>query len=86
MCPRLDHPWIADRAGELSEGLGRFEAILNRVRATDVPVGLSHDDFGGDNVIVDDDGRLAAIVDWDWARFGPREHDLWLVIDETIHT
>jgi hypothetical protein len=22
------------------------------------------------------------MLDWDWARLGPREHDLWLVIDE----
>ena len=81
--PRLDHPWIADRADELSEWLDRFEAIVNRARATDVPAGLSHDDFGGHNLIVDCDGRVAAIVDWDRARLGPREHDLWLVIDET---
>lgn len=83
LLPRLDHPWVADRADELSAWLDRFEAILNRARATEVPVVLSHDDFGGLNVLLGDDGRVAAIVDWDWARLGPREHDLWLVIDET---
>lgn len=84
LCPRLDHPWIAERRDELAGWLDRFEATLNRTRGTDVPVVVSHDDFGGHNL--DDDGRVAAIVDWDWARLGPREHDLWMVIDETHPT
>ena len=80
---RLDHPWIGGRADEVSTWLDRFASILDRVRATDVRAVLSHDDFGGQNVILDDGGSVAAIVDWDRARLGPREHDLWLVIDET---
>ena len=80
--PRLSHPWVADRADELSMWLDRFEAVLTRARTTPVPSVLSHDDFGGDNLLFDDDGNVEAVLDWDWARLGPREHDLWLVIDE----
>ena len=80
---RLDHPWITDRADELTPWLDRFDAILDRARATHVPAVLSHNDFGGQNLIIDNIGNVAAIVDWDRATLGPREHDLWLVIDET---
>lgn len=80
---QLDHPWIADRADELSLWLDRFEFVLRAARATEVPQVLSHDDFGGANLLLDDEGAVIAMLDWDWARLGPREHDLWLVIDES---
>lgn len=80
--PRLDHPWIADRADELSMWLDRFQVVLACARSIEVPLVLSHDDFGGLNLLLDDDGRIVAILDWDWARVGPREHDPWLVIDQ----
>lgn len=79
---RLDHPWIVDRAAELKAWLDRFATVLSRARAIDVPLVLSHDDFGGQNLLLDDAGRTVAILDWDWARLGAREHDLWLVVDE----
>ncbi len=41
--PRLDHPWIADRADELSVWPDRFETVLSQARATEVPHVLSHD-------------------------------------------
>lgn len=81
--PRLSHPWIAARAGELNEWLDRFEEVLARARSTQVPVVLSHDDLDGTNVLIGDDGQVVAALDWDWARLGPREHDLWTVIDHT---
>jgi hypothetical protein len=84
--PRLDHPWIADRSEELAIWLDRFEGVLTQAEAAAAPVVLSHDDFGGNNVIIADDRRVAAVVDWDWARLGPREHDMWLVIDESHPT
>jgi Phosphotransferase enzyme family len=80
--PRLRHPWVADRAEELAAWLDRFEGVLQSARASQVPLGLSHDDFGGRNVLLDGRGAIVAILDWDWARLGPREHGLWLVIDE----
>ena len=73
---------MRDRAGELGAWLDRYEAVLDRAAATEVPLGLLHNDFGGHNMLLDDDGRLVAILDWDWAMTGPREHDLWLVVDE----
>lgn len=79
---RLDHPWIAARADELSSWLDRFEVVVREAGAKDVPQVLSHDDFGGDNLLLNDEGAIVAMLDWDWARLGPREHDLWLVIDE----
>lgn len=79
---RLGHPWIADRADELRAWGDRFEMVVDQARASEVPLVLSHDDFGRLNLLLDVNGRIAAILDWDWARLGPREHDLWLVIDE----
>jgi len=81
--PRLDHPWVRERADELRAWLERFEYVLAAASETEVPMVLSHDDFGGMNVLLDDDGRIVAMLDWDWARLGPREHDLWLVTDES---
>lgn len=43
---------------------------------------LSHDDLGGHNLLLDATGNVAAMLDWDYACVGPREHDLWMVIDE----
>ena len=79
--PRLTHPWVADRRDVLVAWLDRFEAVLARARAITVPDVLSHDDLDGANVLIGDDGTVAAALDWDWARLGPREHDLWTVID-----
>jgi aminoglycoside phosphotransferase (APT) family kinase protein len=79
--PLLSHQWITDRADELVAWLDRFEAVRARARAITVPHVLSHDDLDGANVLIGDDGTVVAALDWDWARLGPREHDLWLVID-----
>ena len=79
--PRLAHPWVADRAHELIPWLDRFGSVLTRARATTVPCVLSHDDLDGANVLIGGDGTVVAALDWDWARLGPREHDLWTVID-----
>ena len=46
-----------------------------------MPSVLSHDDLDRENVLIGDDGKVVAALDWDWARLGPREHDLWTVID-----
>jgi len=79
--PRLTHPWVVDRAEELAAWLDRFEAVLARARSTAVPNVLSHDDLDGANVLLDESGSVVAALDWDWARLGPREHDLWTVTD-----
>ncbi len=81
--PRLAHPWVAGRADELGAWLDRYEEVLARAGATTVPLVLSHDDLNGANVLIGDRGRVVAALDWDWARLGPREHDLWTVTDHT---
>jgi Ser/Thr protein kinase RdoA (MazF antagonist) len=79
---RLNHEWVADRRSELAAAVDRLEAVIEVARATDVPDALVHTDLYGDNLLVDDTGRLLAILDWDHAYLGPREHDLWMLADE----
>lgn len=78
----LDHPWIAERGHELREALGRLEGVIERARRVEVPHVLVHHDLYGDNILVDDEGEVIAIVDWDHAALAPPEHDLWTLVDE----
>jgi Ser/Thr protein kinase RdoA (MazF antagonist) len=80
---RLDHPWIRDRRAEIEVQLDRLEGVIERARSTPRPDVICHTDFGGHNALVDDDtGEVVAILDWDDARLGPREHDLWAAFEE----
>ena len=80
---RLDHPWISDRRGEIEAQLDRLEEVVIRARAVDAPVVICHTDFGCHNVLIDErTGEVAAILDWDYARLAPREHDLWAAFEE----
>ena len=38
--------------------------------------------LGGANLLIDH-GRVVAILDWEQAVLGPREHDLWLAAEGT---
>jgi Ser/Thr protein kinase RdoA (MazF antagonist) len=78
---QLDHPWIVDRRGKLAAAVDRLEAVIDRARRTAVPTVLVHNDMYGDNMILDDDLEVIAIVDWDHACLGPREHDFWMLVD-----
>ena len=78
----IEHPWIVDRRDELTTAIDRLETVIDRARGTEVPYVLVHHDLYGDNLIVDDDGGVIAILDWDHASLAPREHDLWMLIDE----
>jgi Ser/Thr protein kinase RdoA (MazF antagonist) len=81
---RLDHPWLRDRVAEVVAQLDRLEAVIERARGVDRPLVVCHTDFGGHNVLVDDDtGAVTGIIDWDYARLGAREHDLWTAFDES---
>lgn len=83
MRDRLDHPWIRDRQGEVEAQLERLEAAIERARATPRADVICHTDFGSHNALVDDDtGEVVAILDWDYARLAPREHDLWAAFEE----
>lgn len=59
---------VVDRAMELLAG---HRPLLEAERP-----GLVHGDFSPDNVLVDDDGRITAIVDWEAAKSGPAELDI----------
>jgi Ser/Thr protein kinase RdoA (MazF antagonist) len=77
---RLDHPWIVDRRHEVAENIQRLRGTMERARAKVVRHVVCHRDLGGSNLLVDDE-QVAAILDWDQAVLGPREHDLWMAAD-----
>lgn len=78
----IEHPWIVDRRDELAAAVDRLEAVIDGARRTEVPYVLVHHDLYGDNIIVDDNGEVIAILDWDHASLAPPEHDLWMLVDE----
>lgn len=79
----LDHPWIRGRRAEVEAQLDRLESVIERARATPRPAVICHCDFGGHNALIDNDtGEVVAILDWDYARLAPREHDLWAAFEE----
>lgn len=77
---RLDHSWIRDRRAIVAENIDRLDRAIERARTKEIPRVLCHRDFGGDNLIVDG-GRVVAILDWEQAVIGPREHDLWIAAE-----
>nr|MDT0661439.1 phosphotransferase [Micromonospora sp. DSM 115978] len=74
---RLDHPWIVERRHEVAENIQRLRGTIERARKKVVRRVVCHRDFGGSNLLVDNE-QVAAILDWDQAILGPREHDLWV--------
>jgi Ser/Thr protein kinase RdoA (MazF antagonist) len=79
---RLDHPWIKDRAGEVADSIRRLELTIERAKVKMVPQVVCHQDFGGFNLLIDD-GQVVAMLDWEQALLGPREHDLWMAAEGT---
>lgn len=77
----VDHPWIADRRDEVLAAVCRLDAAIARAKAKPVREVLCHTDFGGFNLILDDAGEVAAILDWDYAVLGPREYDVWIAAE-----
>ncbi|MGW7682886.1 phosphotransferase enzyme family protein [Kribbella sp. NPDC054772] len=79
---RRDHPWLGDRSDELMACVDRLEAVIERARATDVPHVVCHHDLFPHNVLIDRDGRVAALLDWGHTMLAPREHDLFAALCE----
>ncbi|MEV0793729.1 phosphotransferase [Kribbella sp. NPDC050459] len=75
----LQHPWIADRADEVAAAIARLDDV--RARLEPVRNVVCHTDFHGLNVLIDDQGEVAAILDWENAVIGPREYDVWVAAD-----
>lgn len=78
---RLDHPWIVDRRDEVAAAIHRLDDTIERARSKAVREVVCHRDFGGLNLILDADGEVAAMLDWDQAVIGPREHDVWIAAE-----
>ena len=74
----LDHPWIADRRAEAEQAVERLERSMDASAQVEVPLVVAHTDYGGGNLLISDDGEVAAILDWDHACLAPREDDLWV--------
>ncbi|MEQ4206765.1 phosphotransferase [Actinopolymorpha sp. B9G3] len=79
---RLDHGWIKDRRREVADSILRLERTIDRASLKAVRHVVCHRDFGGSNLIVDD-GEVVAMLDWEQAVLGPREHDLWIAAEST---
>ncbi|WP_433162307.1 phosphotransferase enzyme family protein [Kribbella sp. CA-247076] len=77
----LDHPWIADRRDVLVASIDRLERAIDRARTKTVRQVVCHLDLHGANLILDGTGEIAAIVDWEQAVIGPREHDVWIAAE-----
>jgi hypothetical protein len=77
----LDHPWIADRADEVAAAIARLDGVRARVAGKEVRAVVCHTDFHGLNLLLDDAGEVAAILDWENAVIGPREYDVWVAAD-----
>lgn len=77
------------RQDDIQAQLGRLVTLQQIVRRLPSPFVLCHTDMGGDNLLVDEYGRLY-VLDWDEARVAPPEHDLhearWLALDRIIHS
>jgi Ser/Thr protein kinase RdoA (MazF antagonist) len=59
----------AGRGGWAGRAVERVAAILRaRLAGAQLPLGWTHGDFHPGNVLVDGDGRVSGIVDWDQAR------------------
>ncbi|MGZ6343835.1 MAG: phosphotransferase family protein [Candidatus Limnocylindrales bacterium] len=82
--PARDHPTLAGlrdllapRAPELRELAGVLEALRDRARERGGDTVLCHTDLWGSNLLLDQSGELN-VLDWDGARIGPPEHDLFM--------
>jgi Ser/Thr protein kinase RdoA (MazF antagonist) len=79
MRSRLDHPWLSGRRDEVARTVNRLEAAIEASDRIDVPLVLCHNDFGGWNLLVDQDTcEINAMLDWDYAALAPREDDVWV--------
>lgn len=67
--------FVLPRKAEILAQLARLHGLQRVVRRLDSPFVLCHTDIGGDNLLVDDQGRLS-VLDWDDASVAPPEYDL----------
>lgn len=78
---RIDHPWIRDRRDEVTRMVDRLAAVIEHASRVARPEVLCHGDLIGDDLLIGDDGRVVAMLDWDHAEIAPREHDVWIATE-----
>ena len=66
---------VQPRRNEILAQLTRLHGLQRAVRGLSGPFVLCHTDISGDNLLVDEEGRLT-VLDWDEATVAPPEHDL----------
>ena len=66
---------VRPRRDDILAQLARLHGLQEAVRRLSGPVVLCHTDIGGDNLLIDHQGRLS-VLDWDDATVAPPEHDL----------
>jgi len=66
---------ILPRRDEVTRELARLHALQARVKKLPGPFVLCHTDLGGDNLHIDEQGRIS-VLDWDDVALAPPEHDL----------
>ncbi|ADB31900.1 aminoglycoside phosphotransferase [Kribbella flavida DSM 17836] len=81
LAEHLDHPWISDRRDEVAAAISRLDQVVARAGAQQVRQVICHTDLHGLNLLLDDNDQLAAILDWDQAVLGAREHDVWVAAE-----
>jgi aminoglycoside phosphotransferase (APT) family kinase protein len=72
---------VLPRRAEILDQLARLHLLQHAVRRLSGPFVLCHTDMGGDNLLVDEHGRLI-VLDWDDAIVAPPEHDLQSALGE----
>lgn len=75
--------WARQLEGSRSRevpGIDELAGELARSVPTDSAPGLVHGDYRIDNLLVDDDDRVAAVVDWEMATLGDTLTDLGLLV------
>jgi aminoglycoside phosphotransferase (APT) family kinase protein len=66
---------VLPRRDDILAQLTYLHRLRQAVSRLSGPFVLCHTDFGGDNLLVDEQGQLA-VIDWDDATVAPPEHDL----------
>jgi spectinomycin phosphotransferase len=89
----LDVPWatgpfaeparqlLMTTADNLRTALERYDALVAEVSASTSAWVVTHGEPHAGNVIRDGQDRLL-LFDWDTVAIGPRERDLWMVVDD----
>lgn len=74
---------LGERARSLEDALQRFDALAASVMRAPSGWVVTHGEPHAANVIRTRAGDMV-MVDWDTIAFGPRERDLWMLLDERM--